>query len=106
MKRFFGKKRRVPLVELMDGRGKTIYLDTIDRLSIPESVILDMSIEFFNDPAPCVIHRSAVLSRAHEEIRSEISEERTIASLPMGLRRYFGLYEALSVRVEDQRRES
>ncbi|MEA4890054.1 MAG: hypothetical protein VB070_11380 [Clostridiaceae bacterium] len=37
-------------------------------LPVDESVMIKKSMEFFHDPAPCMIHRSAVLNRLYAEL--------------------------------------
>lgn len=39
-------------------------------ISIPlrEEIIIAKSIEFFNDPEPCMIHRSAVMTKMYNEL--------------------------------------
>lgn len=51
-----------------------LYQDKLINLSIPEPVIIQKSIEFFNDPAPCMIHRSAVLNRLYTELLSAVGQ--------------------------------
>ncbi|MBQ1189321.1 MAG: hypothetical protein IIX57_02765, partial [Lachnospiraceae bacterium] len=47
-----------------------------DVLPIRESVILEKSVEFFDDPEPCHIHRGAVRVRLTAEIQLEIENNK------------------------------
>lgn len=67
---FRQKPRKQLIVRLIDGEGAVILECSCDHLPIKEKVILEKSVEFFNDPEPCFIHRSAVTAR----LLSEISE--------------------------------
>ncbi|MDR0380925.1 MAG: hypothetical protein LBH86_02885, partial [Oscillospiraceae bacterium] len=40
----------------------------ITRLPLRESEIIAKSVEYFRDPEPCMIHRSAVMERMYLEI--------------------------------------
>ena len=48
-----------------------IYHDYLKDLPLKERVILEKSMEFFDDPEPCHIHRSAVRTRLTAEIQKE-----------------------------------
>lgn len=59
------------------------------RAAVPESVMIEKSVEFFGDPEPCMIHRSAVQSRLFSEILSALGESRkNPLPLPGALKRY------------------
>lgn len=45
-----------------------IYKGRLTNLQINEELILQKSMEFFSDPAPCFIHRSAVMKRLYMEV--------------------------------------
>lgn len=60
-----------------------LYAGTFLELPLKESVILQKSITFYDDPDPCFIHRSAVRNRLlseleHELIQSTLSMPKTI----------------------------
>lgn len=44
-------------------------------LPLRETVILEKSVEFFQDPAPCYIHRGAVMTRLYGEILQNLPTE-------------------------------
>lgn len=65
----FGNKRRRHLaLEIRAADGRVLFEDRLQRLTLPEAVVLALSEEFFGDPQPCEIHRAAVLSRAMAEL--------------------------------------
>lgn len=60
------KKGAFRLIILQDEHGNAFRFRTPD-LPIREEVVLGKSVEFFQDPEPCMIHRSAVLARIFAE---------------------------------------
>jgi hypothetical protein len=52
----------------MDISGGTLLECRLTSLPLKEAVIINKSIEFFNDPEPCMIHRSAVMNRIFFEM--------------------------------------
>ena len=65
------KKKRYLKVTL----DKAVLYDGLwDNLPITEEVIIEKSIEFFNDPEPCAIHRGAVQFRLLAERDALISD--------------------------------
>lgn len=61
--------------------GQTIlYQGKLTNLPIPEPIIIQKSIEFFNDPAPCMIHRSAVLNRLYTELLCTVEQATGVMS--------------------------
>lgn len=99
----FGK-RRVTRIIIRDEAGHTVFDDLIERLTLPEDVILSMCLEFFNDPAPCEIHRGAAVSRVFGEIELHGAGRFLACGLPERLGRYFAHYDTYEVRVEYQER--
>ena len=50
------------------GENSEILLDKkLIALPLKEDFVINKSIEFFNDPEPCMIHRSAVMKRTYME---------------------------------------
>ncbi len=77
----FGRKRRRRLLKVWDEKGEALFCDEICALEVPEAVVLALSEAFFNDPHPCEIHRSAVLSRVFAEFEEALPlNERTDVS--------------------------
>jgi hypothetical protein len=62
-------------------------------MPISESTIIAKSIDFFNDPEPCFIHRSAVMMRIYLEIEEYIKETGNesicLEEIPKGMQDYF-----------------
>ena len=48
--------------------GEVTMQKKLTTLPIREDVLIRKSIEFFNDPEPCMIHRSAVMKRIYYEL--------------------------------------
>ena len=91
----FGKKRtprRAPqqLVLLRSDATVISTCPTADYV-LPEPVVLALSVEYFNDPEPCHIHRGAVHQRAMMELLEHcpIGETVLISSLPEQMQSYF-----------------
>lgn len=57
-----------------DREGNVILEKKLTSLPLREEIIIAKSIEFFNDPEPCMIHRSAVMKRLFMEIDSFLNE--------------------------------
>ena len=63
----------VPYLIIRNNRGETLYDGRLDAYSPSDKTVVALSIEFFNDPEPCVIHRSAVLKRVYMELQEFLS---------------------------------
>ena len=57
--------------------------------ALPEAVVVALSVEYFNDPEPCEIHRGAVRHRAVQELRERcpLGQAVAVSALDEGLRR-------------------
>lgn len=82
----------------MDSRGKVILEKKVTSLPLREETVIAKSIEFFNDPEPCMIHRSAVMKRLYIEINDFLSnalqsEEKQLAwiSMPTFIKSYINV---------------
>lgn len=99
----FGRKARPrAALEIRDAAGRMLFSDRLERLTLPEETVLALSVEFFDDPEPCEIHRSAVLCRAHAEIEAALTagEARDVAALGDRAKRLLGSYPgAATVRL-------
>lgn len=51
-----------------------LYEGLLKEIPVRESVIIEKSIHFFDDPEPCFIHRNAVKVRLTQEILQELSD--------------------------------
>jgi hypothetical protein len=89
-------KASFPDVEILDGQGTPVFDGPLQGLRFPEKLIIRKSMEFFRDPEPCFIHRSAVVSRLVAEIdlllreQPELSVETLEESCPAYLGEYAG----------------
>ena len=61
-------------IQVLDAQGKLLAAAPLHFFVPPENVILDLSMEFFQDPQPCMIHRSAVLCRIYVELEEELEK--------------------------------
>lgn len=99
------KKKTRWIVSLRDEQGENVYEDILERLSFSEDCVIALSIEFYNDPSPCEIHRSAVILRAIEEIKlaCQAPEYIQIETLSDRIKRMLNAYpQARSIRVQEQ----
>ena len=66
----FGKKRRKAdhRITVTDAAGSAILDVMSTDFELPEEAVIRLSIEFFNDPSPCEIHRAAVRWRAVQQL--------------------------------------
>lgn len=64
---FFKKKTALPSISLYL-EGNALYEGYLKDLPLREDIIIEKSIQFFSDPEPCHIHRSAVALRLTEEL--------------------------------------
>lgn len=53
---------------LKNNEGRVVCEKKLTSLPIREEIILSKSVEFFGDPEPCMIHRSAVMKRLFFEL--------------------------------------
>lgn len=52
----------------MDCNKKVIFEKRVIDIPLKEKTIISKSIEWFSDPEPCMIHRSAVMKRLYFEL--------------------------------------
>ena len=71
-----GDKYSQYLLTLYDADMKIIYNDSIDRMVLPEDMIIASSEEIFNDPDPCEIHRWAMARWLYDEMIAELPQGR------------------------------
>lgn len=62
-----------PSVCIQSG-NQILYKGLLRELPIKETVIIEKSIYFFDDPEPCFIHRNAVSVRLISELHTEMLE--------------------------------
>lgn len=51
-----------------DNRGRILFERKLTAIPLKEEAIIQKSIKYFNDPEPCMIHRSAVRKRLFMEL--------------------------------------
>ncbi len=61
------------MIEIWDPDGHILFDGRITELAVPDRVVRDLSLKFFNDPEPCQIHRSAVLCRVFAELEAALA---------------------------------
>lgn len=76
----FKSKKTLPILRLY-ANGHLLYDGLLKDVPLKETLILQKSILFFDDPEPCHIHRSAVRVRLTAEIQEEF-KTRTDPSVP------------------------
>lgn len=67
----FGLKRKphAQTLVLLDENGREISRCDIRDYALAEDAVIALSIEYFNDPTPCEVHRGAVHKRVIMEIQ-------------------------------------
>ena len=55
-------------ISLLSDSKKVLLEKKLSSIPLREENLIKKSIEFFDDPAPCMIHRSAVMLRLYMEI--------------------------------------
>jgi len=78
MKKRKSNKAPPRIVHISHG-GRTAYVGEINGLPVGEAVLISKSIEFFNDPEPCFIHRSAVRARLYAEFEQWLDGKRLLS---------------------------
>ena len=64
----FGRKKKTAMLTLYDAAGEEVYRGPLAAWPLPEREVIRLSIQYFDDPEPCHIHRSAVCQRAYLEV--------------------------------------
>lgn len=85
-----------PEIVCMDASGAVLGRCPLNALPLREDTVIRLSIEFFGDPEPCMIHRSAVMSRMYMELFDYLAaatasglSEWAIEELPQRLGSFF-----------------
>lgn len=60
-------KVKSKILIFINDNNEVIMEKRLTALPLKESCMIEKSIEFFNDPEPCMIHRSAVMKRIYLE---------------------------------------
>jgi hypothetical protein len=96
------KTKRITITVYRDGKIICPPGD-ITALRLKEEAVIAKSIEFYNDPEPCFIHRGAVCNRLYEEINADLREAFALknvidsADLPEKLRAWLDIEEPYSL---------
>ncbi len=93
----FFKKKPVLLwmLTIKDAMSNVLYQGPLLNMQFAESTIKALSMEFFRDPEPCHIHRSAVIQRAMMEIEFACPEGMPVpfSDLSPRIAGFFSCYE-------------
>jgi hypothetical protein len=73
-----------PLLVLYDSDKMELFKNFVEKLPVREDLIIAKSLEYFNDDAPCFLHRSAVLQRLFAELDHYFSGFSAIENIPIG----------------------
>jgi hypothetical protein len=65
---FGKKKKKTPHIFLYNAADALMTECDLRDFALPEETVLALSVEYFNDPEPCEIHRGAVHKRAMMEL--------------------------------------
>lgn len=71
----FGRKKKPAAqasLTVWSESGEVLYDGRLTGLVLRDETIKRLSLHFFNDPEPCKIHRSAVLSRVFAELEAAL----------------------------------
>ncbi|MDR1000959.1 MAG: hypothetical protein LBL96_09220 [Clostridiales bacterium] len=96
------KTKRMTITVYRDGKIICPPGD-ITALHLKDEVVISKSIEFYNDPEPCFIHRGAVCNRLYEEIYAALRDAFVMknvidsADLPEKLRVWLDIKEPYSL---------
>ena len=65
----FGKKKTKPKKKFsIIAAGVEVFRAPLIEIPLKENTIIEKSIQFFDDPEPCYIHRGAVVTRLADEL--------------------------------------
>lgn len=104
------KKKPVLLwmLTIADAMSRPLYEGPLFHMQFSEATVKALSIEFFRDPEPCHIHRSAVIQRTMMEIETTCPDGVSVAlsALPLRIAGFFSCYPnacTLTLRKEEKR---
>lgn|GEM_PF-692818 len=90
--------RQLSIIRFADKTDTILLERKLISLPLRDEAIISKSIEFFNDPEPCMIHRSAVMKRLFAEIESYFEDmiqkdvlEINMLNIPSCLKEYLSL---------------
>lgn len=65
-------------IKITDNDNCTLYEGNLYKLPVAENIIIEQSIEYFNDSEPCFLHKSAVTKKIYYEIEDFFQEKENI----------------------------
>ncbi len=65
-------------IKIIDTDNCILYEGNLYTLPVAESIIIEKSIEYFNDSEPCFLHKSAVAKKIYYEIEDFFQEKDNI----------------------------
>lgn len=71
---FKKREKNKPFILRIQKNGELVFEGIICDLPVHEDKIIEGSILFFDDPEPCMIHRSAVMSRYYMQMDKFLGE--------------------------------
>ena len=80
------RKPSPPMLSLLAEDMRVLFHGLLSDYPLPESVILTCCEEFFNDPAPCEIHRRAVHLRLYAEMQEMLPTGQTLSMYDVPIR--------------------
>jgi hypothetical protein len=75
-------KSSLPYVTVT-GKNGILYEGLLKDIPLKDSMIIEKSIHFFDDPEPCYIHRGAVRTRLTQELYQELESSSDTAPGPL-----------------------
>ena len=67
-------------IKIIDNDNCILYEGNLYRLPVAESIIIEKSIEYFNDSEPCFLHKSAVTKKIYYEIEDFFQQKDNIGA--------------------------
>lgn len=88
------KRPATPILRLYDSAGQCLFDAPLERLTLPEPLVLSLSDAFFGDPDPCYIHRGAVMQRVFMALTNALEGKGAVPvpDLPEETARYLAAY--------------
>lgn len=71
---FGSKKKKTKKKFSIFAGGKEVFRAPLIEIPLKEETIIQKSIQFFDDPEPCYIHRGAVVTRLADEMAQACEE--------------------------------
>lgn len=62
-------------IQVLNAKREILTQGPISQYPLPEPWMVELSTEFFQDPQPCMIHKSAVLCRIYGELEEQLKKE-------------------------------